>query len=131
MNTTKTCARCRSTLDVAEFNWRDRARGRLQPYCKECSRQYARDHYARNTQYYVDKANARKGDAWRTLSRQVLQYLRDHPCVDCGETDPVVLEFDHGDPAAKEWTVAYMISRRHGWSTIQAEIAKCAVRCAN
>ena len=128
---TKTCPRCSRTLDVAEFNWRNRARDRLQPYCKACSRAYARDHYARNTKYYVDKAKARKGVEWQSLSQHVLTYLRDHPCVDCGETDPVVLEFDHDDPADKAWNVAHMIQRRHGWSTIEAEIAKCAVRCAN
>jgi hypothetical protein len=131
MTTSKTCPRCGYTLDVAEFNWRDRVKGRLQPYCKVCSRQYGRDHYVRNTKYYVDKATARKGVAWRTLTQQVLKYLHIHPCVDCGETDPIVLEFDHSDPATKEWNVAHMIQRRHAWSTIALEIAKCDVRCAN
>src|SRR5579859_2313307 len=129
--TTRTCARCRNTLDVAEFNWRNRARGRLQPYCKPCSRQYVRDHYLRNQSYYVSKAVARNGLRHRQAAQRVLAYLQDHPCVDCGEADAVVLDFDHLEPSEKRESVAVMVRDGLGWDTIRTEIAKCAVRCAN
>ena len=55
-------------------------------------------------------------------------YLRDHPCVDCGESDLRVLEFDHvrGD---KFKSIAQMYS--YCLQRIMTEIAKCDVRCAN
>lgn len=59
----------------------------------------------------------------------VLAYKLDNPCVDCGEADPIVLDFDHrGD---KVCAVSQMSGR--GWSLrrLFAEIAKCDVRCAN
>ena len=51
-----------------------------------------------------------------------------HPCVDCGETDPVVLEFDH----LRDKRFAIRLSA-HGrnWQTILDEIEKCEVVCAN
>jgi hypothetical protein len=74
--------------------------------------------------------------AKRVLERQrgrerILVYLRGHPCVDCGEADPVVLQFDHRDPAAKSADVGDLLRRRVAWAKIQAEIDKCVVRCAN
>jgi hypothetical protein len=51
-----------------------------------------------------------------------------HPCADCGETDPVVLEFDHlGD---KRFTIGVAIRDRN-WQSVLEEMAKCEVVCAN
>lgn len=61
----------------------------------------------------------------------VWDYLKLHPCIDCGEGDPTVLEFDHRDPAEKSRTVCDMARARFSWDKIEAEIAKCDVRCAN
>ncbi len=57
-------------------------------------------------------------------------YLREHPCVDCGETDPVVLEFDHCR-GQKRGEISTMLWRRCKWSFIEEEISRCEVRCAN
>lgn len=56
--------------------------------------------------------------------------LRENACVDCGEDDPLVLEFDH--QRDKKHSVSYLL--RHGTTPlkdIKAEVAKCVVRCAN
>ena len=90
-----------------------------------------REHYERNRQYYIQKAIARNRTRRRELLDRVLQYLESHPCVDCGETDPVVLDFDHVEAAGKSWNIADKIKDAWGWRTIQAEIDKCVVRCAN
>ena len=64
------------------------------------------------------------------LERMVwlVQYLREHPCVDCGETDPVVLEFDH--LREKLFGIGQMLADRP-WRDVLAEIEKCEVVCCN
>lgn len=57
-------------------------------------------------------------------------YLCNHPCVDCGESDPVVLEFDHVR-GVKDTNVANLISGAGRMQRLMDEIAKCDVRCAN
>jgi hypothetical protein len=60
--------------------------------------------------------------------RFLLDYFKEHPCTDCGETDPLVLEFDHiGD---KAFNIAAGLLR-YKWETILREIARCEVVCAN
>lgn len=58
------------------------------------------------------------------------KYLRSHGCVDCGEKDITVLEFDHRDEATKVLDIGVMVGRR-SWSIVLAEIQKCDVRCVN
>lgn len=63
---------------------------------------------------------------------RMLEHLRDHPCADCGETDPVVLDFDHRPGVQKRFEIARAVNAStRAWSTILKEIAKCDVVCAN
>ena len=50
---------------------------------------------------------------------------------DCGANDPRVLEFDHRDPNTKLDHVTSLARRGAAWARIEAEIAKCDIRCAN
>lgn len=62
--------------------------------------------------------------------RWVFDYLKSHPCVDCGEDDVMVLQFDHSNPEEKTDRVANLIFRS-SIATLQAEMDKCEIRCAN
>lgn len=59
----------------------------------------------------------------------MIAYLGKHPCVDCGESDIIVLEFDH----LRDKVADVSVLARGGYSieTIQKEIDKCEVVCAN
>lgn len=60
----------------------------------------------------------------------VLKYLLSHPCVDCGESDPRVLDFDHFGP--KNFTIGDALTKSVVFpEVLQAEIEKCYVRCSN
>lgn len=52
-------------------------------------------------------------------------------CADCGERDPIVLEFDHRDGSMKENNIGD--AHHRGWSLerLLLEAAKCDVVCAN
>lgn len=90
----------------------------------------AKRHYEANKSIYklrASKAKIRHRERNRLF---VVSYLQSHPCVDCNEADPVVLEFDHvrGD---KEKEISRIVNWPKGISAIKSEIAKCEVRCAN
>jgi hypothetical protein len=60
----------------------------------------------------------------------VLGYLLTHPCVDCGEDDPVRLEFDHVREE-KLTEVSRLANDPANLNKVIQEIAKCDVRCVN
>jgi 5-methylcytosine-specific restriction endonuclease McrA len=53
----------------------------------------------------------------------------EHACVDCGETDAVVLDFDHLRDKVND--VSSLVALRRPWEEVLEEIEKCEVRCAN
>ena len=57
-------------------------------------------------------------------------YLRAHPCVDCGEEDIIVLQFDHVR-GKKRGNVSSLARQGLPLDIIIKEIAKCVIRCAN
>jgi hypothetical protein len=126
----KWCYACKKDKDLE----RDFARNNAQRdghsnMCKACKKTYNAAYYQEN------KARDNPGRAEnRRLARQrarekVIGYLKTHPCVDCGETDIVVLEFDHQDDKLKD--VNLMVRDGAPWRRILAEIIKCEVVCAN
>src|SRR5688572_14613537 len=89
------CARCGEVKSTDHFSWRRKRLNQRDTFCKPCRSAYGKEHYAANKQRYIDQAAevARRTRLERT--RYLLDYFEDHPCIDCGETDPLVLEFDH------------------------------------
>ena len=65
------------------------------------------------------------------LQEHVREYFEQHPCIDCGETDPICLDFDHRNPREKHKTVSAMIMSGNSIKVLIAEIEKCDVRCSN
>jgi hypothetical protein len=121
---------CHEWKPEADFAFRSIATGKRQDHCRKCHAAYRRQHYLKNREQYIAREVARI-TSYRIENRLlVYSYLQSHPCVDCGETDVVVLEFDHRDPATKRRDVAYLAARK-SWKTVLVEIAKCDVRCAN
>lgn len=124
------CGRCGNVKPLAAFAWRRTARGQYHNMCRPCHSAHHREHYLANKQRYVDQARARKDDLRRERTEYLLHYFESHPCTDCGERDPVVLEFDHLDAEAKAFTIGQALSDRN-WRSILDEIEKCEVVCAN
>lgn len=111
------------------FAYRNKAKGTLQSHCRDCHRAYRRDHYAANADKYKRKAKNYKGTRREANTALLLDFLADHPCVDCGESDPVVLQFDHVR-GEKSYDIARKMDTMR-WDRILIEIKKCDVRCAN
>ena len=90
----------------------------------------------RSQGWFKDHPGQRKGDRDRRQRKRryeknrklVYEYLLEHPCYDCGEKDPIVLEFDHVRDTKKS-----QVAKLIGGSTtgLFKEISKCEVRCAN
>ena len=71
----------------------------------------------------------RKG--YKLRNRQlVIEYLKTHPCVDCGNSDIRVLEFDHVR-GQKLGNVSHAVHQTWSEEKLLNEIAKCEVRCCN
>ena len=98
------------------------------PNCRPCRAAYKREHYLANRERYVAAAGRRKAALVVERMRFLVEFLSERPCVDCGESDPVVLEFDH--LADKEFDVSAGL-RTHRWEAVLQEIDKCDVVCAN
>lgn len=127
----KICTGCGQERDAEQdFNWRHKERGIRNTRCKFCQSQASKKHYENNKLMYAKRARARGPIVLKENRKRLVEYLAHHPCMDCGQTDVRVLDFDHVG-GEKLGHISRMIGIGYSWSTIEAEIAKCEVRCAN
>lgn len=127
----KKCSRCKKEKNLEEFNFKVKAKGLRQLQCKECTRLLIKNHYNNNKSYYLTKAKKRNKIIRDKIHAYLKEYLLNHPCVDCGEKDIVVLEFDHKGELPKLKAVSSLIRLQASLETIETEVDKCEVRCAN
>jgi hypothetical protein len=125
---TQRCSRCGEFKPVSTFAWRRRDQGQRDTYCRACRAAYKREHYLVNRERYIAAATRRKAALITERMTFLVEFLRRSPCVDCGETDPLVLEFDH--LGAKQFNIAAGLPTRN-WQDVLREIDKCEVVCAN
>jgi hypothetical protein len=125
---TRRCGRCQHDLPLPAFAWRRAERGQRDNYCYRRRAAYKREHYAANRERYIRNAGVRRQREVRRRMRLLLEYLAEHPCTDCGEDDPVVLEFDHLED--KVFDISRGL-RERPWKAVKDEIEKCEVVCAS
>jgi len=127
----KVCTICREEKPLAAFTVRIKNKDGHTSRCRACVNAAHKRRYASRPQHYRERLKEFNKRLKDDKAEKVFNYLKEHPCVDCGESDPVVLEFDHRDLTTKRLAIAQMIERRYSWQTIVVEIEKCDVRCAN
>jgi hypothetical protein len=125
----KVCPRCGELKALVEFGV-PRPRNTPASYCKLCQREYSQAHYRAHSAAYRERARSHSHQYIRRNRERVRAFLSGHPCVDCGTSDPIVLEFDHVMDN-KSADVSYMVGQGMRWERIEIEISKCQVRCAN
>lgn len=120
----KTCTVCEKTKPFEEFKW-ERNRYSFS-WCRECRNDNKREWY-RNTPGALEQTKKYTRKRKDKNEHYVFQYLLANPCQ-CGEKNPVYLEFDHKDPKNKRDAVARMVDKV-GLRTLCAELKKCDVLC--
>jgi phage-related protein len=129
--TKRLCGKCGKRKDEDSFSLRSKAKGTRQSMCRECFKDASHAYYKTHKTVYVAQAKVRRTAAIQVLREKLYAYLLQHPCVDCGEKDPVVLDFDHDPSSDKTNNVCNLVRSGCSWKTVLAEIEKCAVRCSN
>ena len=122
----KQCARCRERKPIEEFPVRSVESGPRQSWCRDCLRAYRAEHYQQYREAYLRKNHAHSA----RLRELVRADLSSHPCVDCGESDPVVLQFDHVR-GTEVGHISDMIRQGVSVGRLLVEIGKRQVRRAN
>lgn len=126
----KRCSRCKSKKTIQEFHFKNKKRGWRHGICDVCMRAYRNAHYLAHRKETGRRTKIRNARIRIENTEMVRDYLTTHPCVDCGEDDLLVLEFDHVHGKKKN-SISTMMRGSYRKETLIKEIKKCEVRCAN
>lgn len=129
--TIRICSKCTVPKPLDQFPLRSKKKNTRTFICKICTSRNSKKWYEANKSRH--RSNVRKNtvSCREELYSKKRAYLLEHPCVDCTEEDPIVLDFDHRDRRLKSYSIAVMITNCSPWESILKEISKCDVRCAN
>lgn len=126
------CLKCNTEKPEEDFRWKSKKLEKRYPYCRLCHNAYERtlkhstpEHLEKRLKSYLN----RKRKIGLPIQQKIIEYLLEHPCVDCGFSNPLGLQFDH--MRDKSFQISDYYYKPNAWESIELEIQKCEVRCAN
>jgi hypothetical protein len=125
----KICSRCKIEKPRSGFYKNARTKDLLQSSCKSCRSEIEKTYRDNNKQIVAERLSKLRPRYVNRNRKFIYEYLLVHPCVDCGENDPIVLQFDHLKD--KLYGISHMITQGASIKLLELEISKCEVRCAN
>ena len=131
----RTCTVCLKIKPNNEYFYRDKRAEKLHSQCKSCyiekRRKTWKQYYHKHGSKYRQNAVERNRRIKDLLRQQMMNYLSDKSCVQCGVNDIRVLDFDHIDPSKKSFSISQAITNTRSWDVILKEIKKCQILCSN
>jgi len=122
---------CRNDLKEELFSFKNKAKNKRQSICKDCAKEYKKAYYLLNKEKLINYSKKSSKKSKLRNGQFIWDYLKENSCVDCGESDPIVLEFDHKIGIDKHKDISLMVKDGYSIDMIKKEIDKCDVRCAN
>jgi 5-methylcytosine-specific restriction endonuclease McrA len=129
------CSACSRNLDISYFFWKNKKKKKRHTQCKDCYKKKRKEKYAsyyqRKSGEYRKRAIERRNRIKKENKEKMLLLISGKHCVDCGEKDPVTLDFHHTDSKTKTKTVSKFMADGASWNIILKEIEKCKLICSN
>jgi len=110
----KECRLCDIPQALSNFR-RSKNKSGVTSYCIPCEDLYKREWH-----------NKRRVE----IKEWIYDHLKSNPCVDCGDTTMLSLDFDHVRGSQKRFNIAHaFMLTGMTLKKLQTEVAKCDVRC--
>lgn len=107
---TYVCCKCKKRQPISEFRKNKARKYWYCERCNSCERERQRNTAYRNVKYLHD-------------------YLEQHPCTWCWESNRIFLDFHHVDPTQKIWWVFTIARKARSLERVIVEMNKCIVLC--
>lgn len=123
----RTCSTCKEKKILDDFPWRNKSKNIKHRYCKLCHAKCNRRRYAKHAEKHKETVARWDYNYRLTVYRYIFHYFKDNPCIDCGQTNPIFLQFDHINN--KKFNISHGIASNYPLGVIIEEIKKCEIRC--
>lgn len=124
---TKCCSSCNRTLPIENFNFKDKATGKRQSRCAECTRAAGKVQYEKNKEAFVARA-AKNRPALVARNREFADaFLSESECSCCKATENLC--FYAGGPDSGNQAVYMAVNRGCSLESVQEAISNSVVMC--
>lgn len=124
------CSRCKEYRSNTYFYKNRSMSSGLQNECRLCRKIIKKEARDKNTRHAREIKRLENLREHKRKTKDFLEFRKAFKCADCGNNNPVVIQFHHLDPNTKDSTVSSLF-RKKDKSKFYAELEKCIPLCCN